>query len=406
MRMLDDRGVVHLAPGREGSVHRRHPWLFAGSIAKVEGRIEAGDTVVVVGANGERLGRGAYSPSSQIRVRMWTFDPGTAVNSTLIRHRLTQAIAWRERWVLQQQPGNETDGARLCFAENDGLPGMIIDRYGDVVVLQPQSAGAERITPMVVEALAKQWQPQAIVVRADAEVRTLEGLPQEVRVAHGTLPAEVMTREHGMRFHVDVEHGHKTGFYLDQRDSRWWVRTHVQAGARVLNCFSFTGGFSVAALMAGASQVTSVDSSQPALDLLQRNLVLNGLDETKHTSVRADCVDELRRLAELGAQFDLVILDPPKFAPSAAHRERALRAYTGLMQKGLRVLAPGGMMATFSCSGAVSRQDFAEAAQHAAVMAKRSCAVVHELGHAACHPVSLDFPEGAYLKGLLLHARA
>jgi 23S rRNA (cytosine1962-C5)-methyltransferase len=399
--MLDDRGVLHLAPGKDATVRKRHPWVFAGSIARVEGRMEAGDTVVVVSSDGERLGRAAFSPTSQIRARMWTYDTTTAVNAKLMQQRLATACAFRDDRVFSATAGDDTDGARLVFAENDGLPGMVIDQYGDVIVMQPQSAGAERIRPMIIEALKATRKPSAILVRADAEVRAREGLVQEVVLAHGTLPSELVTREHGMRLLVDPERGHKTGFYLDQRDSRARIRQLTRQGDRVLNCFSYTGGFSIAALMAGAGHVTSVDSSQPALDVLQRNVVLNGLDANNHRAMKDDCNDAMKKLHAAGERFDIVILDPPKFAPSAAHRDKALRAYGDLITRGLMVLKPGGLIAAFSCSGAVSRDDFAGAMRAAALRVGREVAMVGELGHAMCHPVSSSFPEGAYLKGLL-----
>ncbi len=397
---LADHGTVTLKAKRDWPLRRRHPWVFSGAIDRVSGNPQSGDVVVVKAADGSVVGRGAYSPSSQLRVRMWSFDD-VAVGADAIVARLDAAAALRDAYVLSAAAGDETDGARLVFAESDGLPGLVVDVYADVAVMQCQSAGAERIKPLVVRWLVDTRGVRAVVDRADADVRKKEGLPLYKAVIYGALgDAPLQTLEHGLRFGVDVENGHKTGFYLDQRDSRQVLRGLAQ-GKRVLNCFCYTGGFSVAALAGGAAHVTSVDTSMAALELGQENARDNGHDDDRHDWLKGDCFDVLKGLHHDGERFDVVVLDPPKFAPSAAHLEGALRGYRDLAIRGLRVLSPGGLMLTFSCSGAVSREAFRSVLHDASLDVGREVQLLGELGHSRCHPVAVSFPEGEYLKGLV-----
>ena len=392
-----ERSVVRLKTGKDKAIRRRHPWIFSGAIAGVDGNPGSGDLVVVKDAFGAVLGRGAFSPSSQIRVRMLTFD-GSVVDDAWVGARVRSAVSLRQALVLDEH----TTSARLIFGESDGLPGVIVDRYADTAVMQCQSAGAERMRDVVVAALVDSAGVSRVYERSDADIRTLEGLLPRTGVLHGPpLTGLVTMRERGLRFDVDVEGGHKTGFYLDQRDSRQQLR-EVARGRKVLNCFCYTGGFSVAALAGGASHVVSVDSSQPALELGQQNALANGFSDDKHEWLRGDCFEVLRGLHDDGERFDAVVLDPPKFAAKAEHRDRAARAYKDLMIRGLRLLNAGGLLFTFSCSGAVDRAFFRLIAAQAAFEAARPCQVIAELGHAKCHPVSTSFPEGEYLKGLLL----
>ncbi len=384
-------------------MRRRHPWIFSGAIAKVDGDPQSGDIVVVLDARGELLGRACYSPQSQIRARVLGFGHDV-VDDAFIEARVNAAVSLRERFVLSRNQGDETTSARLLFAEGDGIPGFVADLYDDTLVLQCQSAGAERLRDVVVDALVQRVRPARVYERSDADIRTLEGLPSRKGLLRGTpLPDDhrVTMREHGMQFTVDVDAGHKTGFYLDQRDSRHLLRG-VVAGRRVLNCFCYTGGFSIAALSGGASHVTSVDTSQAALQLGQKNALDNGFADDRHDWLRGDCFDVLRGLHADGERFDVVVLDPPKFAPSARHLDKAARGYKDLMIRGLRLLPPGGLLFSFSCSGAVDRGFFRTLAAQAALEAGRPASVLAELGHARCHPVPLSFPEGEYLKGLLL----
>ncbi len=403
MSLSAERGVVRLKPRKEGPPRRRHPWIFAGAIDEVEGDPQSGDVVAVVDAGGSLLGRGHYSPRSQIRVRLLAWGD-EVVDAALIDARVSAAVAWRERLVLSNSPGDETTSARLLFAEGDGLPGFIADLYDDTLVIQCQSAGAEALRDVVVESLWQRVKPVRVVERSDAEIRTLEGLVSRKGLLRGTpLPESrrVTMREHGMQFLVDVEAGHKTGFYLDQRDSRQVLRG-LARDRRVLNCFCYTGGFSIAALQGGASHVTSVDTSQAALELGQENAFLNGFAEDRHDWLRGDCFDVLRGLSQDGERYSVVVLDPPKFAPSAKHLDKAARGYKDLMLRGLRLCEPGGFLLSFSCSGAVDRAHFREIAAQASRESGRPARVLGELGHARCHPVPLAFPEGEYLKGLLL----
>ena len=396
-----DAGVVRLKPGKDKAIRRQHPWIFSGAIAGVEGHPGSGDVVVVKDAFGAVLGRGCFSPSSQIRVRMLTNDAtaaGSVVDDAFVFARVKRAVALRRALVLDEQ----TTSARLLFGEGDGLPGVIVDVYGDTAVIQCQSAGAERMRDVIVSAVVEATNVKRVYERSDADIRSLEGLEPRKGVLHGpALDGLVPMLERGLRFDVDVDGGHKTGFYLDQRDSRQQLRD-VAAGRRVLNCFCYTGGFSVAALAGGARSVVSVDSSQPALELGQKNALNNGYADDKHEWLRGDCFEVLRGLHDDGERFDVVVLDPPKFAAKAEHRDRAARAYKDLMIRGLRLLDDGGLLFTFSCSGAIDRAFFRQIAAQAAFEAQRPCQVIAELGHAQCHPVALSFPEGEYLKGLLL----
>ena len=380
-------------------MRRRHPWIFSGAVDKVTGDPQSGDTVVVTDGDGAVIGRGAYSPSSQIRVRMWTWDD-VAVDDDWFRARVDDAVSLRERMVLS----SDTNSARLVFAEGDGLPGFICDKYDDTLVVQCQSAGAERIRDVVVAQLVLRTKATRVVERSDAEVRNLEGLPARAGVLSGpVLTGPVRILENGVRYLVDVERGHKTGFYLDQRDSRRRVRD-LARGLRVLNCFSYTGGFAVAALAGGADSAISVDSSMPALEMAERNCRDNDIAEDRHTGLKGDCFEVLRGMHHDGERFGLVILDPPKLAPKAAHLDKAARAYKDLAIGALRLLSPGGLLFTFSCSGAVDRELFRQITASAAFEARRSARILGWVGHPPDHPVPTSFPEGEYLKGLVLIA--
>jgi 23S rRNA (cytosine1962-C5)-methyltransferase len=384
--------------GKERSLFRRHPWLFAGSVERLVGRARPGDTVEVV-VRGEVLAKAAWSPESQIRARVWTFDAAETVDDAFFKRRVAAAVA--RRAALPGLVGQQ--GLRLIHAESDGLPGVIADRYGDTVVLQLTSAGADKWRAAIAGALEKATGCTRIYERSDSEVRGLEGLEPCVGWLRGAVPAgEVVIEENGVRMAVDYVGGHKTGFYLDQRDNRRLLRD-LCACRRVLNCFCYTGGFSLQALTGGAASVLSIDSSQPALDRAAANLVLNpGLDASRAEWRCANVFDELRALRTAGQQFDVIVLDPPKFAPSASHAERAARAYKDINMLGFRLLAPGGILMTYSCSGGVGLELFQKIVAGAAVDAGRDARIVSRLQGAADHPISLAFPEGEYLKGLLL----
>jgi 23S rRNA (cytosine1962-C5)-methyltransferase len=386
-----------LAPGRDKSLRARHPWIFSGAVAQVDGDPPAGATVTVRSHEGETLGFAAYSPHSRIRARMWTFDPQARIGADFIAKRVARACAARTALL-----DADHSAARLIHAESDGLPGVVADRYGETVVMQLSSSGAEFWRDAIVAALAGQPGVACVYERSDAEVRALEGLEPRVGVLHGRVPRPLAIREGGLAYHVDVMAGQKTGFYLDQRDNRARVRAQA-AGKRVLNAFCYTGGFTLSALAGGAAHVLSIDSAADALALAADNVAANpALPAARAEWREADVFAELRTLRNEGARFDLVVLDPPKFAPTAAHASRAARAYKDINLLALKMLEPGGLMATFSCSGGVSIDLFQKIVAGAALDAGTDVAILARLGASADHPVALAFPEGEYLKGLWL----
>jgi 23S rRNA (cytosine1962-C5)-methyltransferase len=386
--------TIRLREGKERSLVRRHPWVFQGSIER--GKADPGETVRVEAADGRFLCWGAFSPNSMIRVRAWTFDEAERVDPALFQRRIARALALRARLPIA------SDGVRLVHGEADGLPGLIVDRYGDVLSAQFLSAGMERWRDVIADALLAATCLQRLYERSDAGVRALEGLEPRTGWLRGEGATELSIREHGWRLNLDVAQGHKTGFYLDQRDNRaqfaQWVR-HFGL-QRVLNCYCYTGGFSVAALAGGAQQVVSVDSSAPALDKARANVALNGFGAEQHQALDADVNQFLRQQLQAGASFDAIVLDPPKFAPTAAHAERAARAYKDINRLALMLLAPGGLLLTFSCSGGVSAELFHKIVAGAAADAGVDGAILQRLEGAPDHPTTLVFPEGEYLKGL------
>jgi 23S rRNA (cytosine1962-C5)-methyltransferase len=391
------RAALVLAPGRDRSVSARHPWIFSGAVARVEGDPSAGGLVEVRSHEDEALGCAAYSPRSQIRARMWTFDPNERVDAGFIERRVAAACAARE--ALRD---DDHTAARLVHAESDGLPGVIADRYGDTVVVQLSSAGAEAWRDAIVTALARQPDVACLYERSDAEVRALEGLEARTGVLRGHVPRPLLIREGGLVHQVDIVGGQKTGFYLDQRDNRARVRAHSR-GRRVLNAFCYTGGFTLAALAGGAGSVLSIDSAGDALAMARDNVAANpALDASRAEWREADVFTDLRRLRNEGARFDLIVLDPPKFAPTAAHAARAARAYKDINLLALKLLERDGLLATFSCSGGISIDLFQKIVAGAALDADADASILARLGASADHPVALAFPEGEYLKGLWL----
>ncbi len=388
-----------LKPDRERSLLRRHPWVFSGAIERLAGTPGSGETVEVRSFEGRFLAWAAYSPESQIRARVWSFEESEPPGPALFRRRIESALALRQAVIPQQT----TDACRLVHGEADHLPGLIVDRYGDTLVAQVLSAGVERWRDVLADALIELTGCARIYERSDADVRELEGLPARTGVMRGedapTAPLEII--EHGLRYAVDVVGGQKTGFYLDQRDNRRRIR-ELAAGREVLNCFCYTGGFSLAALAGGARSVTSTDSSGPALELARRNAAANGLDASRAEWVEADVFRYLREARERGRSFDMIVLDPPKFAPTEKHAPAAARAYKDINLNALRLLRPGGLLATFSCSGGVSADLFQKIVAGAAADANVSATILDRFHAAADHPVLIEFPEGEYLKGLLL----
>jgi 23S rRNA (cytosine1962-C5)-methyltransferase len=388
---------IFLKSGREKSLLRKHPWIFSGAIERVEGEAASGDTVDVVDASGKFVARAAFSPASQIRARVWTFDPAEPVDVEFLRRRLERSIGSRRKLGM-------LDGAaacRLVFAESDGLPGVIVDRYADYVVCQFLSAGADRWREELADLLIELVGSRGVYERSEGSARKKEGLKSQRGLLRGSEPpAEVQVTAAGARSHVDVVNGQKTGAYLDQQ----WNRARVAglaAGGEMLDAFSYTGGFAIAALLRGASAATLVESSAEALRIAEREAAENGVaDRCRY--VAASVFDELRTQRDAGRRYDLVVLDPPKFVHSADQVNSGSRGYKDVNMLGLQLLRPGGMLATFSCSGHVDAALFQKIVAGAALDARRDAQILERLSQPADHPVAIEFPEAEYLKGLIL----
>ncbi len=393
---LHSLNTVRLAPGREKSVRNRHPWIFHGAITGLEGDPGHGESVHVTSADGRALGVGAWSPQSQISVRMWSFDPEEEIDAAFFRRRIDAAIA--RRGDAARAPGQ---AVRLVHAESDGLPGLHVDRYGEFLVVQILAAGCERWRGEIAAALEAAMSPRGIFERSDADVRGKEGLePRTGCMAGEDPPALVEIQEGACRFLVDVREGHKTGFYLDQRENRMRVG-EIARGREVLNAFAYTGGFAVHALVGGAVQVTNVETSLPSLELAEKIAELNGVADRMEL-IEADVFSMLRRYRDEGRSFDTIILDPPKFAESKAQVERAARGYKDINLLAFKLLRPGGTLFTFSCSGLMPADLFQKIVADAALDARRDAWIVRRLTQASDHPVALAFPEAGYLKGLVV----
>jgi len=383
-----------LKPGREKSLKRRHPWVFSGAVAKVQGNPGPGETIGLWSATGEFLAVAAYSPESQIVARVWDWKEH-AIDGTFFKERVARAVEQR-RTLLKDA---DTNAVRLVHGESDGLPGVVADRYGETVVLQFTSAGADRWRQEIADAVLEASGASRIWERSDADVRQLEGLAPVTAALRGARePTRIGVVENGLQFGVDLEHGHKTGFYLDQRDNRRRVR-ELARGREVLDGFCYSGGFALNALAGGAKSVTAVDSSADALALARGNAELNQLAQAEW--LEGDVFLLLRRFRDQARQFDLIVLDPPKFAPTAAHAEKAARAYKDINLLAFKLLRPGGLLATFSCSGGVAADLFQKIIAGAALDAGADAQIIERLGPGADHPVALNFPEGDYLKGLV-----
>ena len=387
---------IRLREGKERSLLRRHPWVFQGSVAK--GSADAGETVRVEADDGRFLAWGSFSPTSMIRVRAWSFDEAERIDAAFFERRIATAVALRARLPI------ESDGLRLIHGEADGLPGLIVDRYADVLSAQFLSAGTERWKATIADALLAATGCTRLYERSDSGVRGREGLAPVKGWLRGEGSTQVTIREHGWKLTVDVEEGHKTGFYLDQRDNRARFAQLVRhfGVQRVLNCYCYTGGFSVAALAGGAREVVSVDSSAPALERGRRHVELNGFDAAHAEFIDADVNTLLRERLKAGESFDAIVLDPPKFAPSAAHADRASRAYKDINRLALKLLAPGGILCTFSCSGGIGAELFHKIVAGAGLDAQVDGVLLERLAGACDHPTTINFPEGEYLKGLVV----
>lgn len=384
-----------LAKGREKSLLRRHPWVFSGAVARMEGKAAPGETIDIVDHQGKWLARAALSPASQIRARVWTFDQNETIDIAFFTRRLQQAQQWRD-WLAKK---DGLDSYRLIAGESDGLPGVTIDRFGNFLVLQLLSAGAEYQRPALVSALQALYPECAIYDRSDVAVRKKEGMELAQGPVSGELPPDLLAiEEHGMKLLVDIKGGHKTGYYLDQRDSRFATRRYVE-DKRVLNCFSYTGGFAVSALMGGCRQVISVDTSQDALDVAKQNVELNKLDISKAKFVRDDVFKLLRKYRAQGETFDVIVMDPPKFVENKSQLQGACRGYKDINMLAIQLLNPGGILLTFSCSGLMTTDLFQKIVADAATDAGRDVQFIEQFRQAADHPVIASYPEGLYLKG-------
>ena len=372
-----------LAKGREKSLLRRHPWVFSGAVARMEGKANLGETVDIVDHQGKWIARGAFSPASQIRARVWTFDKSESIDIDFFTRRLQKALTWRD-WLAKK---DGLDSYRLIAGESDGLPGVTIDRFGNFLVLQLLSAGAEYQRAALISALQIVFPDCAIYDRSDVAVRKKEGMALTQGPVTGELPPALLPiEEHGMKLLVDIQHGHKTGYYLDQRDSRLATRRYVE-NQRVLNCFSYTGGFAVSALMGGCRQVVSVDTSQEALDIARQNVELNKLDLSKAEFVRDDVFKLLRAYRDRGEKFDVIVMDPPKFVENKSQLMGACRGYKDINMLAIQLLNPGGVLLTFSCSGLMTTDLFQKIIADAAIDAGRDVQFIEQFRQAADHPV-------------------
>jgi 23S rRNA (cytosine1962-C5)-methyltransferase len=392
--------LIRIKEGKDRALLRRHPWVFESAIAK--GGADAGETVRVESAQGEFLAWAAYSPQSKIRARAWSFDEKQRIDAAFFTQRIAAAVRARARFDIR------SNGLRLVHGEADGLPGLIVDRYGDTLVAQFLSAGAERWKSVLVDALLAETGLGQLYERSDAGARGLEGLPEVTGWLRGEGPTQRVLQEHDWQLGLDIAQGHKTGFYLDQRDSRkrfadYTARLQFQ---RVLNCYCYTGGFTVAALAGGAAHVASIDSSGPALEQARANVTLNGFDLARCEFLDADVNASLRRFAQEGRTFDAIVLDPPKFAPTVAHAERAARAYKDINRLAFKILEPGGVLFTYSCSGGISADLFHKIVASAGTDAGVDGYIHERMGGAPDHPMTIEFPEGEYLKGLVVMRKA
>jgi 23S rRNA (cytosine1962-C5)-methyltransferase len=395
--------TIRLRAGKERSLLRCHPWIFESAIAK--GAADSGETVRVESDEGRFLAWAAYSPASKIRARVWSFDESQRIDRSFFMAACVRAVGARARFDIQ------SDSLRLVHGESDGLPGLIVDRYGDTLVAQFLSSGAERWKEVLADALLAATGLSKLYERSDASGRAREGLPEVTGWLRGlplqgapTPSVDLVLREHDWHLAVNIASGHKTGFYLDQRDSRKKFADTARRldFQRVLNCYCYTGGFTVAALTGGAAHVTSIDSSGPAIEKAAANVALNGFAANRASFMDADVNAALRQFGTEGRTFDAIVLDPPKFAPTVAHAERAARAYKDINRLALKILSPGGVLFTYSCSGGISADLFHKIVASAGIDAQVDGYIVERLGGAPDHPMTINFPEGEYLKGLVV----
>ena len=388
---------IVLKKGKEKAALQRHPWVFSGALEKVKGKPEDGDVVKVFAFDHEFLAYGYYNSNSRVAVRLLEWDETQTIDQNWYQNRLTQAIASRQ-FILNE----ETNTCRLVFSEADFLPGLIVDQYANFLSLQILSSGIEKVKTIIVDILRSVLQPKGIFDKSDATARTHEGLPIENGLLWGENPPELLeVKENGITYNINIAEGQKSGFYCDQRDNRNILASYTK-GKKVLDCFSYSGGFSLNSLAHGAASITSVDSSGLAVETLKQNVALNQFDPAKVNAIQSDVNKQLRAFKDAGETFDVIVLDPPKYAPSRSALDRAARAYKDLNRLGMLLLEKGGLLATFSCSGAVDIETFKQIIAWAALDAGKEVQIIKQFCQPEDHPVRISFPEGEYLKGLLL----
>ncbi len=389
---------IKLKKGKEKAVLQRHPWVFSGALEKIKGSPENGEVVKVYSASNDFLAYGYYNDQSRVAVRLLSWYENQTINETWYEEKINQAISSRAHLAKD----NETNTYRLIFSEADFLPGLIVDKYDDFLSVQILSSGIEKAKDIIIKILVNALSPKGIFDRSDATARTHEGITAENGLLWGeNPPAFIAVKENGITYHINIAEGQKSGFYCDQRDNRKFLAEYTE-GKNVLDCFSYSGGFSLNAFKNGASSVTSVDSSALAIETLKQNINLNNFDESKHIAIQSDVNKQLRQFSEEDKKFDVIVLDPPKYAPSRSALDRAARAYKDLNRRGLMLLEKGGLLATFSCSGAVDIDTFKQIIAWAALDAGKEVQIIKQFSQPEDHPVRISFPEGEYLKGLLV----
>ena len=388
---------VRLKKGKEKAVLQLHPWIFSGAIENTKGKLENGEIVEVLDINKGFLAFGFYNSNSRVAVRLLEWNSEVAIDEAWWRLKVRKAVEAR-RPIFESE---QTNTCRLIFSEADFMPGLIVDKYADFLSVQIHSSGIEKVKDVILDELQQLLQPTGIFERSDAGARSHEGLEPSSGTLLGAEPPEFVTvSENGVLYNVNIAEGQKSGFFCDQRDNRRIVAEHAK-GKRVLDCFSYSGGFSLNSLKSGAKEVISVDSSALAIDTLKQNISLNKLDKLAHSVIQSDVNKQLRNFREAGEKFDIVVLDPPKYAPSRSTLDKASRAYKDLNRLGMSLLESGGLLATFSCSGAVDINHFKQVLAWAALDAGKEIQFIYQFCQPEDHPVRASFPEGEYLKGLL-----
>ena len=388
---------IVLHKGKDKAAWQLHPWVFSGAINKVIGKVSNGDVVSVYNQDDEFIAYGLYNNTSRVAVRLLEWNPTNEINEQWWRGRVQKAITNRQHLLFEKN-----DTVRLVFAEADFIPGLIADKYADFISIQVHSAGLERVKSIIVDELVQLLSPKGIYERSDLKSREHEGLPDTNGLLWGEMPPEfVDIIENGIHYQVNIIDGQKSGFYCDQRENRFLTAQYAQ-GRRMLDCFCYSGGFTLNAFREGVSEVISVDSSALAIETLKNNVIHNGFDTSKHTAIQSDVNKYLRQLGEQGEKFDVIVLDPPKYAPSRSALDKASRAYKDLNRRGLMLLNSGGLLATFSCSGAMDIDTFKQVIAWAALDAGKEIQFIRQFSQPEDHPVRASFPEGEYLKGLLV----